>query len=82
MRHRLQFTIKKLVRMALLLLGVSLSAFLLMDAAPLDPLQTNIGQAALGSMSPEQLARLEEYWADDGPPPQWRQEMKLGQPLK
>ena len=49
MRHRLQFTIKKLVRMALLLLGVSLSAFLLMDAAPLDPLQTNIGQAALGS---------------------------------
>lgn len=46
MRHRLQFTIKKSVRMALLLLGVSLSAFLLMDAAPLDPLQTNIGQAS------------------------------------
>lgn len=67
MRHRLQFTIKKLVRMALLLLGVSLSAFLLMDAAPLDPLQTNIGQAALGSMSPEQLARLEEYWGVNTP---------------
>ena len=67
MRHRLQFTAKKLVRMALLLLGVSLTAFLLMDASPLDPLQTNIGQAALGSMSPEQVARLEEYWGADAP---------------
>ena len=52
MKHRLQFTAKKLFRMALLLLGVSLTAFLLMTAAPLDPLQTNIGQAALGTMSP------------------------------
>lgn len=62
MTHRLKFTVKKLVRMALLLLGVSLAAFLLMDASPLDPLQTNIGQAALGTMSPEQIARLEDYW--------------------
>ena len=62
MRHRLQFAANKLVRMALLLLGVSLAAFLLMDASPLDPLQTNLGQAALGSLSPEQLARLREYW--------------------
>lgn len=68
MKHRLQFAAKKLVRMALLLLGVSLTAFLLMDAAPLDPLQTNIGQAALGSMSPEQIARLEAYWGVDTPP--------------
>ena len=67
MSHRLQFTIKKLFRMALLLLGVSLTAFLLMDASPLDPLQTNVGQAALGSMSPEQIARLEEYWGVDAP---------------
>ena len=62
MSHRLKFTVKKLIRMALLLLGVSLAAFLLMNASPLDPLQTNIGQTALGSMSPEQIARLEEYW--------------------
>lgn len=68
MRHRLEFTAKKLFRMALLLLGVSLTAFLLMDAAPLDPLQTNIGQAALGTMSPEQVARLEEYWGVNTPP--------------
>lgn len=68
MRHRLQFTAKKLFRMALLLLGVSLTAFLLMTAAPLDPLQTNIGQAALGTMSPEQVAKLEEYWGVNTPP--------------
>ena len=59
MGHRLRFTARKLVRMALLLLGVSLTAFLLMDASPLDPLQTNIGQTALGTMSPEQVAKLE-----------------------
>ena len=67
MKHRLKFTIKKLLRMALLLLGVSLTAFLLMDASPLDPLQTNIGQAALGTMSPEQITRLENYWGVDTP---------------
>ena len=68
MRHRLQFTAKKLFRMALLLLGVSLTAFLLMTASPLDPLRTNIGQAALGTMSPEQVARLEDYWGVNAPP--------------
>ncbi len=67
MSHRLQFTVKKLIRMALLLLGVSLTAFLLMDASPLDPLQTNVGQAALGAMSPEQVARLEAYWGVNTP---------------
>lgn len=68
MRHRLGFAVKKLIRMTLLLLGVSLAAFLLMDASPLDPLQTNIGQAALGSMGPEQTARLKEYWGVNAPP--------------
>ncbi len=67
MLHRLQFTAKKLVRMALLLLGVSLTAFLLMDASPLDPLQTNVGQAALGAMSPDQVAKLEDYWGVNTP---------------
>ena len=67
MRHRLQFAANKLVRMALLLLGVSLTAFLLMSASPLDPIQTNVGQAALGAMSPEQIARLENYWGVNTP---------------
>lgn len=68
MKHRLKFLGKKLARLALLLLGVSLVTFLLMSASPLDPLQTNIGQAALGSMSQEQVARLEDYWGVNTPP--------------
>ena len=70
MKHRLLFTGKKLIRMVLLLLGVSLAAFLLMSASPLDPLQTNVGQAALGSMSQEQIAKLEDYWGVNDPPVQ------------
>lgn len=26
----------------------------------------------------EKVASMEEYWADDGPAPKWRQEMKIG----
>lgn len=51
-----------MIRMLLLLFGVSIAAFLLISVSPIDPLQANIGQAALGSMSPEQIAKLEEYW--------------------
>ena len=68
MKHRLIFTAKKLCRMVLLLLGVSLAAFLLMSASPLDPLQTNVGQAALGTMSQEQIEKLEDYWGVNTPP--------------
>ena len=67
MKHRLAFAAKKLLRMGLLLLGVSLVTFLLMCASPLDPLQTNVGQTALGSMSPEQVEKLEAYWGADTP---------------
>ena len=49
---------------------MSLAAFLLLCASPLDPLQTNVGQVALGSMSPEQVANLEAYWGVDQPPAQ------------
>ena len=70
MKHRLQFAGKKLIRMLLLLLGVSLAAFLLMSASPLDPLQTNVGQAALGTMSQEQIAQLEDYWGVNTPLPE------------
>ena len=54
--------------MALLLLGVSFVTFLLMSASPLDPLQTNVGQVALGSMSQEQVEALSAYWGVDTPP--------------
>ena len=68
MKHRLGFTGKKLIRIALLLLGVSFVTFLLMSASPLDPLQTNVGQVALGSMSQEQVEALSAYWGVDTPP--------------
>ena len=68
MKHRLGFTGKKLIRIALLLLGVSFVTLLLMSASPLDPLQTNVGQVALGSMSQEQVEALLAYWGVDTPP--------------
>ena len=41
-----------------------------MTVSPADPLQANVGQAALGSMSQEQIAKLEEYWGVGEPPVQ------------
>lgn len=54
--------------MCLMVLLVSIMAFGLLAASPIDPLQTNVGQTALGSMSPEQIARLRSYWGTDLPP--------------
>lgn len=68
MKHRFGFAGKKLIRMGLLLLGVSIVTFLLMCASPLDPLQTNVGQVALGTMSQEQVEALQSYWGMDTPP--------------
>ena len=56
------------IRMAVLLVLVSMAAFFLVSVSPLDPLTTNVGQAALGSMSSEQIARLQEYWGVNTPP--------------
>ncbi|WP_347563721.1 ABC transporter permease [Pseudoflavonifractor sp. 524-17] len=61
---------KKLLRGTLLLLGVSVVTFTLMTCSPLDPVQANVGQAALGSMSGEQLDRLEAHWGKNTPPVQ------------
>ena len=68
MKASLLFVGKKLFRAGLLLVGVSLVTFLLLCASPLDPLQTNVGQVALGSMSQEQIAQLEAYWGVGQPP--------------
>lgn len=54
--------------MALLLAAVSIVSFVLMTMSPVDPLQANVGQAALGSMSQEQIEKLESYWGVDEPP--------------
>ena len=62
------FVGKQAVRMVLLVFFVSLAAFVLVSVSPLDPLQANVGQAALGSMSQEQIAKLQTYWGVDEPP--------------
>ena len=56
--------------MALLLVAVSIAAFILVSVSPIDPLQANVGQVALGSMSAEQIAKLEAYWGVGEPPMQ------------
>ena len=68
MKDHLLFIGKNLIRMLLLLVAVSIAAFILVSVSPIDPLQANIGQAALGSMSAEQIAKLEEYWGVGVPP--------------
>lgn len=65
-----KFITKQMIKMFLLLLAVSIVAFALMTASPVDPLQANVGQTALGSMSPEQIQKLEEYWGVGQPPVQ------------
>lgn len=60
--------IRTLIRMILLLVCVSIIVFILVSVSPINPLQANIGQTALGSMSEEQIERLEEYWGVDVPP--------------
>ena len=51
---------KNLLRIILLLFAVSILTFALVSASPIDPLQANVGQAALGSMSEEQKEKLYE----------------------
>lgn len=68
MKEHFIFVGKQVVRMVLLVFFVSLAAFVLVSVSPLDPLQANIGQAALGSMSQEQIAKLEAYWGVGEPP--------------
>ena len=48
--------------MILLIIAVSVASFVLISVSPIDPLQANIGQAALGSMSAEQIEKLQAYW--------------------
>lgn len=59
---------KQCIRMVILVFVVSIVTFSLMKASPIDPLQANVGQAALGAMSPEQIEKLEEYWGVNTPP--------------
>lgn len=68
MKDHLKFIGKNCIRILLLLVAVSIAAFFLVSVSPIDPLQANVGQIALGSMSAEQIAKLEEYWGVGVPP--------------
>ncbi len=70
MKHNLLFAGKNFIRMILLLAAVSVATFALVSASPIDPLQANVGQAALGSMSEAQKEKLRSYWGVDEPPVQ------------
>lgn len=59
---------KQFVRMLFLLIAVSIGTFWLMKCSPVDPLEANVGRAALGTMSREQVEKLEEYWGVHTPP--------------
>lgn len=64
----LALTAKNIIRLIILLVCVSIAAFFLVSVSPIDPLKSNVGQAALGSMSQEQIEKLEHYWGMDTPP--------------
>ncbi|MDO4307448.1 MAG: ABC transporter permease [Eubacteriales bacterium] len=68
MKNHLIFAGKNLIRMILLLFAVSVVTFALVSASPIDPLQANVGQAALGSMSEAQKEKLRSYWGVDKDP--------------
>ena len=63
-----RMAVRQLIRMLLLIFCASLAAFVLLSLSPIDPLQQNVGQAAMGSMSAEQIERLQAYWGVDTPP--------------
>ena len=68
--YGIRFIGKNFIRMILLLFAVSVVTFTLVSVSPIDPLQANVGQAALGAMSQEQKEKLESYWGVDEPPVQ------------
>ena len=68
MKDHLLLIGKNVIRMFLLLFFVSAAAFVLVSVSPIDPLQANVGQAALGSMSQEQIGKLQAYWGVGEPP--------------
>lgn len=67
MNKGLKFFASQFIRVFTLLFCVSILAFFLVSICPIDPVATNVGQAALASMSPEQIEKLHSYWGTDIP---------------
>lgn len=68
MKQHLIFAGKNFIRIILLMMAVSIVTFTLVASSPVDPLQANVGQAALGSMSEAQKEKMRSYWGVDEPP--------------
>lgn len=62
-----RFIAHNVAKFALLMVAVSVVTFALVSASPVDPVQANVGQAALLSMSEEKRAALSTYWGSDTP---------------
>ena len=62
-----RFIARNIVKFVLFLLAVSLVAFTLVSVSPIDPVQANVGQAALVNMSEAKRAQLAEYWGANTP---------------
>ncbi|MDO4442775.1 MAG: ABC transporter permease [Slackia sp.] len=62
-----KFIARHIVKFILLMIAVSVVAFVLVALSPIDPVQANSGQAALASMSAEKKAQLAAYWGTDLP---------------
>ncbi|MBS5450701.1 MAG: ABC transporter permease [Coriobacteriia bacterium] len=62
-----RFILHNVIKVALLVLAVSFVVFALVSLSPIDPVQANVGQAALVGMSEEKRAALQAYWGSDEP---------------
>ena len=57
----IKFILKKIGKLAGLLLAISVLSFMLVSYSPVDPVQSYIG-AEVASITPEQRTSIEEYW--------------------
>ena len=64
----IKFFFQNLVKMATLLVGVSIVAFTLVSMSPIDPVQANVGTLGYMRMTPEKKAEFASYWGEDVPP--------------
>lgn len=58
---------KNIIRMILVLFGVSILCFVLISTSPVDPVRAYVGEVGMANMNPETLAKLESYFGTDTP---------------
>ncbi|MEG2006279.1 MAG: ABC transporter permease [Raoultibacter sp.] len=63
----ISFLGRNAAKFVLLMIAVSIVVFILISVSPIDPIQTNVGQAAYINMSEAKRAQLSEYWGTTTP---------------